>query len=179
MTKPSTCPNCGKKFTPWRAQAYCSVPCRKRAENVRAGRVKDGRVVRIREDDGAFPQKSDSLTGNTPENKATPRALREDGPLEWTACNQVTRALRRIGSPTVIGWTMLCEISPGREEWFGRIGDDFSFGPTTQARAKASVEARLKGEPFDKVDDERSWSGSCWRLLSGSAPLTEDLALAA
>ena len=167
MSKPSTCQSCGKRFTPFRSnQTFCSIPCRKRAENVKAGLVKDARFGKSRELDGALPQKPDSLIGDSNENKALARAIREDGPLEWTASNEVTRALRRIGSPNAIGWAMLVE----GHGWLGRIGEDFSFGPTTQARAKAAVEARLKGEPFAKVDDERSWSGTCWRLLSGSTP---------
>jgi hypothetical protein len=33
---PSTCPQCGKQFTPWRAKRYCSEPCHKEAENARS-----------------------------------------------------------------------------------------------------------------------------------------------
>jgi hypothetical protein len=84
----------------------------------------------------------------------------------------VTQKLTREGSPNALGWAMLVEVATGREAWFGRIGEDFSFGPTTQARAKAAVEARLSGRPFEKHEDERSWSGSCFRLLGGSVPVT-------
>jgi hypothetical protein len=52
--------------------------------------------------------------------------------------------------------------------WFGRIGKDFSFGPTSMPRAQKAVEARLLGQLFDKLEGEKSWSGTCWRLLSGS-----------
>jgi hypothetical protein len=87
--------------------------------------------------------------------------------------------LVRRGSPTAIGWAILIEVEPGRDAWFGRIGKDFSFGPTTQARAKAAIEARLKGEPFEKLEGERSWSGSCWSLLGGSIPADLTLSEAA
>src|SRR5215472_12731184 len=29
------CPNCGKRFTPWRSKQFCSERCRKQAENRR------------------------------------------------------------------------------------------------------------------------------------------------
>jgi hypothetical protein len=65
---------------------------------------------------------------------------------------------------------MLAEIRPGREAWFGRIGSDFSFGPTTQARAKAAVEAKLFGQSFERHEGEKSRSGTCWKLLGGHVP---------
>jgi hypothetical protein len=34
-TKKTTCPSCGKLFTPWRAKRFCSERCRKRPENSR------------------------------------------------------------------------------------------------------------------------------------------------
>ena len=52
--------------------------------------------------------------------------------------------------------SVLTEITPGREVWFGRIGSGFSFGPTTQARAKAAVEAKLSGHSFEKQEGEKS-----------------------
>jgi hypothetical protein len=50
-----------------------------------------------------------------------------------------------------------------RDGWFGRIGREFSFGPTTEVRAKAAVEAALRGEPFEKQDGERSRKGTLGR----------------
>jgi hypothetical protein len=92
------------------------------------------------------------------------------GPPHWTACNEVTRKLTFGASDKAVGWVMLAEIGPGREVWFGRIGSDFSFGPTTQARAKAAVEAKLSGQSFERHEGEKSWSGTCWKLLGGHVP---------
>lgn len=156
-----TCPQCGKRFAPWRAKAYCSEPCRKKAQNVRLGYV--------RRDEATHVAASPNPETLAQQNRASPRTFRRDEGFEWTACNEVTRKLTRAGSPNAVGWAMLID----GHGWFGRIGRDFSFGPATQSRAKSAVEARLLGEPFDKVDDERSWSGTCWRLLSGSEPHTD------
>ena len=84
-----------------------------------------------------------------------------------TACNEITQKLTRTGSPAAIGWAMLVE----GHGWFGRVGGErqFSFGPSTQSRSKAAVEAWLLGQPFDKVDNERTWSGTGWSLLSGTS----------
>jgi hypothetical protein len=60
--------------------------------------------------------------------------------------------------------------------WFGRIGKDFSFGPTSMSRAQKAVEARLLGQLFDKLEGEKSWSGTCWCLLSGWETTPADLA---
>ena len=170
----STCGACGKRFTSWRAKKFCSEPCRKKAENSRLRGSKSAF-------EGKIPDAENASTESL-ENRATPKALRGYGPPVWVACNEVTRKLTFGASPTAVGWAMLAEVSPGREVWFGRIGNDFSFGPTTQARAKAAVEARLLGHPFTKQDDERSWSETCWRLLGGSGdidPRSAPLVLAA
>jgi hypothetical protein len=79
----------------------------------------------------------------------------------WIACNEVTDKLAKK-SGDAIGWTMLIEGMG----WFGRAGKEMSFGPTTRARARLSVEAYLRGEPFEKRDDERSWRGDCGSLIS-------------
>ena len=89
--------------------------------------------------------------------------LRGDGPFEWTACNEVTRKLTAKGSHDAVAWAMLV----GGQGWYGRIGEEFLFGPSTVRRAEAAVEARLLGQMFDKLEGEKSWSGTCWRLLSG------------
>lgn len=94
----------------------------------------------------------------------------------WTACNEVTQKLTAKGSDKIIGMAMLIDGNG----WFGRVGKDFSFGPTTRTRAQKAVEARLNGHPFEKIDFERSWAGTCWKLLGGSAPSShEQPALAA
>jgi hypothetical protein len=92
--------------------------------------------------------------------------LRGDGSFEWTACNEVTQKLTAKGSHDAVAWAMLVE----GQGWYGRIGKEFSFGPSTVRRAEAAVEARLLGQMFDKLEGEKSWSGTCWRLLSGFEP---------
>jgi hypothetical protein len=87
---------------------------------------------------------------------------------EWVACNEITDKFVYRGA--AIGWTM----KPEDRGWFGRVGkEEMSFGPTSRRRARLAVEAFLKREPFDKLEDERSWSGSCWRLLGGSPQAKE------
>ena len=162
--KQSTCPCCGKRFTPWRAKQFCSEPCKRKAQNARAKAKNDPEATQVA--DGPNPEKKPS------ENRATPRALSTYGPLEWIACNEATLKCIREGSAAAVGWAMLVEVTQNRDAWFGRIGEEFSFGPTTRPRAKAAVEARLSGRPFEKHEDsaERMWSGTCWRLLGGSVP---------
>jgi hypothetical protein len=41
--------------------------------------------------------------------------------------------------------------------WFGRLGNTSLFGPTTLARAKAAVDARLRGKDFARLANERLW----------------------
>jgi hypothetical protein len=158
----STCPQCGKRFKPWRAKQFCSEPCKRRAQNERAKAKKGPAATWVADDPN--PEKLRQ------ENQASPRTFSTYGPTAWTACNEATLKLTREGSSNAVGWAILCEVTPGRDAWFGRIGDDFSFGPTTKPRAKAAVEARLLGGPFEKVDGERSWSGTCWKMLGGSVP---------
>ena len=155
--KKATCPQCGKRFQPWRAKRYCSERCRKQAEN--------GRLRAVRGDE-ATPMAADPNSEILPkQTQALTRPLRGHEKFEWTACNEVTRKLTRAGSPNAVGWAMLID---GRG-WFGRVSGEweFSFGPSTMARAKAAVEAHLLGETFDKAEGERTWSGTCWWLLSG------------
>lgn len=80
---------------------------------------------------------------------------------EWTACNEITDKLTYKGQ--AIGWTMNIE----GKGWFGRVGKEMSFGPTSRSRARQAVEAFLRGEPFEKIDIEQSWRGDCWKLVSG------------
>ncbi len=79
--------------------------------------------------------------------------MRGDEKLQWTACNDVTHKLIRIGNPDAIAWVMLVK----GHGWFGHIGKEFSFGPSSLPRAKAAVEARLRGRMFDKLEGEKSW----------------------
>jgi hypothetical protein len=86
----------------------------------------------------------------------------------WTACNEITHRLARNGRDSTndhshaVAWAMLVEGLG----WFGRIGEDWSFGPTSLRRAKEAVEAFLRGELFDKFDGERSWRGDCGRFVN-------------
>ena len=160
--KQSTCPQCGKQFTPWRRKKFCSEPCRRRAENARLGY--------LRGDEATHGAASDKIAKRLQRKQALRDFVRGDEGLEWTACNEVTRKLTAKGSPDAIGWAMLVE----GQGWFGRIGKDFSFGPTNPSRVQKAVEARLRGQLFDKLEGEKSWPGTCWSLLSGSgAPQAE------
>jgi hypothetical protein len=138
------CPQCGKTFMPWRGKTYCSEKCRKRAENLRAGRV--------RGDEGPTLPDDQKVEKNDAQNQVDTRAFRGDGPFEWIACNEVTRKLLRVGSPDAVAWAMYIEPIEGYTYggWYGRVGKEMSFGPTTQLRAKLAVEAFLRGEPFKK-----------------------------
>ena len=181
--KQATCPQCGKRFTPWRAKKFCSERCRKRAENARGGRIKsdDGTVVADSDKTAKrlqqmqawdTPSRGDgaTLVADSPKIETSPQQtqrvtnpFRGDEGFIWTACNEVTRKLTRAGSPDAIGYAMLID----GHGWFGRIGKDFSFGPTTMSRAMKAVEARLMGQMFDKLEGENSWRGTCWKMLSG------------
>lgn len=58
--------------------------------------------------------------------------------------------------------------------WHGRVKDDprgeFSFGPSTRARARAAVEAWLRHEPIEFQGDERAWRGTCDQLVNLKRP---------
>lgn len=148
------CLSCGKQFTSWRGKKYCSEACRKRAENWRLRGDKSSLKGMIPDAENA--EKKDER------NQKPSEAVRGDEihAANWFACNEVTDRLDLRG--TAIGWTMLIE----GKGWFGRVGKEMSFGPTTRARARRSVEAYLKGEPFEKDEDERSWRGGCWKLIA-------------
>jgi hypothetical protein len=140
--KKATCPQCGKRFQPWRAKRYCSEPCRKKAENGRLRAVRGDEATPIAADPNQviLPKQKQELT----------RPLRGHEEFEWTACNEVTRKLTRAGSPNAVGWAMLVD----GHGWFGRVSGEreYSFGASTMARAKSAVEAHLLGEPFDKAE---------------------------
>ena len=158
--KKATCPQCGRKFTPWRAKQYCSEQCRKSAQNARLGYVRRDEATRVAND-----QKTEF---SPQQNQRVTNPFRRDEGLEWAACNEVTHKLTKKGSPDAIAWVMLVE----GQGWFGRIGKEFSFGPSSLPRAKAAVEARLMGRMLDKLEGEKSWRGTCWKLISGATPVT-------
>jgi hypothetical protein len=154
MAKQLTCPQCGKLFQSWRKKQFCSERCRKMAENVR--------LRGLKADSGAMIPEAEKTENLDEQNQELARGVRGDEALRWEACNEVTRKLTR--GREAIGWAMLVE----GHGWFGRIGEVFSFGPSTRSRAERAVEARIRGEPFEKADDENTWRGTCWKLLSGS-----------
>ena len=72
----------------------------------------------------------------------------------------IPKHLHPTGEKTnAVAWTMRVG-----EEWLGRIGKSFSFGPSSLARAKQACEAVLEGAPFEKREGEKSWSGDSWSL---------------
>jgi hypothetical protein len=149
------CPQCGKQFTPWRGKTYCSEACRKRAENIRAGRIRGDET-----DSEAMIPDAENPKKNDEQNQALARGRRGDEEAQWIAVNEVTDKFARKGGDAV-GWTMLIE----GKGWYGRVGKHMSFGPTTRTRARAAVEAFLRGEPFEKRGGEQSWRGDCMGVL--------------
>jgi hypothetical protein len=142
------CRTCGKLFTPWRGKIYCSEACRKRAENwrLRGDKSRSGTMI----PDAQNIKKKDE------QNQAPAEAVRGDeGQADkaraatWIACNEITDKFDHRGA--AIGWTMKVEGLG----WFGRVGKEMAFGPTTRERARLSVEAYLKGEPFSKKKNVR------------------------
>jgi hypothetical protein len=137
--KQATCPQCGKRFTPWRAKRFCGERCRKRAENARLGYVRGDEATLV-----ADSQKAEKITK---QNHDVTEIDRGDEPpgrgLFWIACNDVTDKLSKGEGSSAVGWTMNVE----GKGWFGRCKSDprgeFSFGPSTRARARAAVEAWL------------------------------------
>jgi hypothetical protein len=148
-----TCLQCGKRFTPWRGKTFCSERCRKQAQNRRLRRDETAQATPIA--DSQNPEKIDE------QNQELAKALRRDEGAFWIACNEVTDKFARKGGDA-IGWTMKIE----GQGWFGRVGKEMSFGPTNRSRARSSVEAFLRGEPFEKHEDEHSWRGDCWRIVT-------------
>lgn len=170
-----TCPSCGKRFTPWRGKTYCSERCRKRAQNERLGYV-SRRDETLPATPVAEAEKSPSQDTENVEKK---NEFRRDESAFWTACNEVTDKYARKGGDA-LGWAMQVEhwidfMPPDpklsrqilKMGWYGRVGKEMAFGPTTRHRARLSVEVYLRGEPFEKDEDERSWRGDCWSLISG------------
>lgn len=163
MTTTVTCPQCHTRFMPWRAKRYCSVSCRKQAENARmreSGRPEATHVA-----------KSQNPTNKPQQLQASPRAMREYEPLLWIVVNDVTRKAVQKGNPSPLAWVIKASAYGWQEAegWFGRIGCTFSFGPTTEARAKAAVEAQLRGkpspEPQPEAGPERLRKSSLGRLF--------------
>jgi hypothetical protein len=191
MSGQATCPICGKRFTPWRGKKFCSEAHRKQAENRRLR----GDETPIK---GMIPdaQNQPSQTIDIVEEK---KAVRGDespaaivGRAKWVACNEITQRLARDGRASTddhshaLGWAMRIErtvdVMPDdpklsgqvvKGAWYGCVKDergDWSFGPTTLARAQRAVEAYLKHEDFQKQESEKSWRGNCRDLVVGGKP---------
>jgi hypothetical protein len=168
MTKQSTCLNCGKKFTPWRAKRFCSERCQ---DSARRRAKRSGNPVNEGMHAGGL---YDSALGcpkheqNQQLDERQSSRLSGDERYVWAACNEVTRRLTREGSQTAIGWAMLVE----GKGWYGGVRDkrgDWSFGPATLARALKAVEAWIRHEPFEtRIDDgERMWRGDAMAFVMG------------
>jgi hypothetical protein len=78
----------------------------------------------------------------------------------------VTDKLSKGEGSSAVGWAMNVE----GKGWFGQVRGDprgeFSFGPSTRARARAAVEAWLRHEPVEPQGDERVRRGSCDRIVN-------------
>jgi hypothetical protein len=158
MSKPATCPQCGKQFVPWRAKKFCSERCRKKAQNRRLGGMKCPSATTLP------PGKNAPFF--TKENQTLTDPFRRYERFSWTACNEVTRKLTREGSSTAIGWAMMVE----GKGWYGRVRDgrgDWSFGPAPLNRALKAVEARIDHAPFEPQDNERMWRGDAMAVVAG------------
>ncbi len=165
----ANCANCGKRFAVYRAgQAYCSVSCKRRAQNTRAR----GPVSTSRRAAGIIsPRSASDVLNARPESSCgpaigNPQTTAADGPSTfWAACNEVTHKLAH-GKGDAVAFVMLVDNKGSADDgWYGRVGREFSFGPTSQQRAKLAVEAHVAGEPFDKIEGERSWRGDCDRIV--------------
>jgi endogenous inhibitor of DNA gyrase (YacG/DUF329 family) len=158
MAAKTKCPNCAKMFVPWRGKQFCSERCRKTVQNRRLRQSGTG---------VAGSQETQEISE---QNQGLTEAMRRDGPAfvvrhaEWIAVNEITQKF--LYKEPAIGWAMNIE---GRG-WFGRVGKDMSFGPTTLHRARLSVEQFIKGEPFAKNKPEQSWRGDCWDLVVAAPP---------
>jgi hypothetical protein len=142
MTK-AVCKNCGKQFTRWRNKEYCSERCRKQAENIRLRTT-----LPDKEKTEKIPQR----------NQSSAERLRG---AEWSAINEVTQKLAPPGG-NAIAWAMYIGSQKG---WFGRIGEEWSFGPTSMLRVRQAIEAHFRNEPFEKREGERSWRGDCMAIV--------------
>lgn len=150
MSKEATCPNCGKRFQPWRKKEYCSERCRKQAQNRRLGYVQ-----------AILPDEPKSKNLDEQNQEVTTTVRRDEPDRLWTAVNEVTHKLSAKGG-NAIAWAIYIDREKG---WFGRVKDDLSFGPTSLSRAMKAVEAHLRNEPFEKRQGERSWRGNCLEVL--------------
>lgn len=153
------CPQCNASFAPWRAKRYCSERCRVKA--------RDRRLRKVLRDE-AIPL----ATTSNPEKKAqgslsVPRTILRYEPLRWIAVNAVTWKALQKGNSEPVAWAIKASAYGWQEAkgWYGRIGKAFAFGPTTESRAKAAVEAALQGKAFKAREGEILRQGTLGRKL--------------
>jgi hypothetical protein len=75
------------------------------------------------------------------------------GEPEWQARGEHAWKLVSTSVPGALGWVIYRE----GHGWFGRLGNNFLFGPASLARAKAAVDARLRAKDFARLANERLW----------------------
>jgi hypothetical protein len=173
-TPMSTCPACAIEFTPRRGMKYCRPTCRKRAQDARHNAR--GTITPEHLKPASYPQQDqqDTCTKTRDVGRRTPSRSRgaivgANEPLYWDECrseptkgapkgipNPCTQRVTKSKDPraSAVGWLMQVE---GRG-WFGRVGKDFSFGPTSIQRARSAVEDHLRGragrlKDFPRVGD--------------------------
>jgi hypothetical protein len=110
--------------------------------------------------------------------RASPRFKGET--IEWTSCNDVTRKATIAGknaNASALAYVIKIESPslrldrsvPAHDDgWWGRVGDEFSFGPcTTPERAQAATEAFLRRDPLPAPrGNERYRKGNVWSLTT-------------
>ena len=154
MSEVVICQNCNKKFKQWRKKKYCSERCADAARQRRLRAYKQ-------DSEGPIPD-SLKLEKIDEQNQETIEAMsRYEPSRDWVAVNEITQKL--VGkNGTAIAWAIYIDRAGG---WFGRVGNDMSWGPTSLNRARESVETYLRCEPFEERKGERSWRGNCMGII--------------
>ena len=99
---------------------------------------------------------------NNEQNQYVARGVRGYGVAGGgVAANEITHKFINSGG-TALGYAMYVER---QKAWFGRVGKEMSFGPTSLSRSRQAVEAFLGGQVFEKREGERSWRGDCMHLI--------------
>ena len=154
MAEVVICPNCNKKFKQWRKKAYCSKRC--------ADAVRQRRLRAYKQDSEApLPDSLKVEKIDEQNQEAIELMSRYELGGEWVAVNEITQKLVKEGG-TAVAWAIYIDREGG---WFGRVGNDMSFGPTNLNRARNAVETYLRREPFKKRKGERSWRGNCMGII--------------
>jgi hypothetical protein len=83
----ATCPVCQNQFTPWRAKKFCSERCSATARK----RAQRGPCHGMNQPSATLVASGEKPSSESPENRASPKAMsRDERPLEWRECNEVT-----------------------------------------------------------------------------------------